>query len=90
MNNVTHGSSASGNRYYNVVYGMGSVYMPVSEETLEELKTKSLLPGEQFLDLLIDRIGCSSYPKEQILAELKASGDPVTEIAVLQDAMSDL
>ena len=29
------------NRYYNVVFHMGSSYVPVSDETLEELKAKS-------------------------------------------------
>ena len=29
------------NRYYNVVFHMGSAYVPVSDETLEELKAQS-------------------------------------------------
>ena len=78
------------NRYYNVVFHMGSAYVPVSDETLEELKAQSLLPVERFLDLLIDRVGYSSYLKDQIRAELKASGDPVTQITVLQGAIRDL
>ena len=78
------------NRYYNVVFHMGNSYVPVSEETLEELKAQSLLPVERFLDFLIDRVGYSSYLKEQIRAELKASGDPVTQITVLQGAIREL
>ena len=78
------------NRHYNVVFHMGSTYMPVSEETMEELKAQSLLPVERFLDLLIDRVGYSSYLKEQIRAELKSSGDPVTQITVLQGAIREL
>jgi hypothetical protein len=78
------------NRHYNVVFHMGSSYVPVSDETLEELKAQSLLPVERFLDFLIDRVGYSSYLKEQIRAELKASGDPVTQITVLQGAIRDL
>ena len=35
------------NRYYNVVFHMGSAYVPVSDETVEELKAQSLLPVEQ-------------------------------------------
>ena len=45
-----------GDRYYNVVFHMGSTYVPVSDETIAELKTQSLLPAERFLDLLIVRI----------------------------------
>ena len=44
------------NRYYNVVFHMGSSYIPVSDETVEELKAQSLLPVERFLDLLVSRI----------------------------------
>jgi hypothetical protein len=78
------------NRYYNVVFHMGNAYVPVSDEILEELKAQSLLPVERFLDLLIDRVGYSSYLKDQIRAELKSSGDPVTQITVLQGAIREL
>lgn len=78
------------NRYYNVVFHMGSSYIPVSDETVEELKAQSLLPVERFLELLVDRVGYSSYLKHQIRTELKASGDPVTQITVLQGAIREL
>jgi hypothetical protein len=78
------------NRHYNVVFHMGGSYVPVTDETVEELKAQSLLPVERFLDLLIDRVGYSSYLKEQIRTELKSSGDPVTQITVLQGAIRDL
>jgi hypothetical protein len=78
------------NRHYNVVFHMGSSYVPVSDEIVEELKAQSLLPVERFLDLLIDRVGYSSYLKEQIRTELKSSGDAVTQITVLQGAIRDL
>jgi hypothetical protein len=78
------------NRHYNVVFHMGSSYVPVSDEIVEELKAQSLLPVERFLDLLIDRVGYSSYLKDQIRTELKSSGDAVTQITVLQGAIRDL
>ena len=77
-------------RYYNVVFHMGSSYVPVSDETVEELKAKSLLPVERFLDLLVDRVGYSSSLKNQIRTELKSSGDPITQITVLQGAIREL
>jgi hypothetical protein len=77
-------------RYYNVVFHMGSTYVPVSDDTVEELKAQSLLPAERFLDLLVDRVGYSSYLKDQIRNELKSSGDPVTQITVLQGAIREL
>jgi hypothetical protein len=78
------------NRHYNVVFHMGSSYVPVTDETVEELKAQSLLPVERFLELLIDRVGYSSYLKDQIRTELKSSGDPVTQITVLQGAIREL
>lgn len=77
-------------QYYNVVFHIGSTYVPVSDETVEELKGQSLLPTERFLELLVDRIGYSSYLKDQIRTELRSSGDPVTQITVIQGAIRDL
>ncbi len=77
-------------RHYNVVFHIGSTYVPVSDETIDELKEQSLLPSERFLDLLIDRVGYSSYLKDQIRNELKATGDPTTQITVLQGAIWEL
>ena len=78
------------NRHYNVVFHMGSTYRPVSEEPLGELKAQSLLPVERFRDLLIDRVGHSSYLKDQIREALKSSGDSVTEFTMLQGAIREL
>jgi hypothetical protein len=77
-------------RHYNVVMHIGSTYVPISDETIVELKSQTLLPPERFLDLLIQKIGYSSYLKEQIRAELKRAGDPVTQVTVLQGAIRDL
>ena len=77
-------------QYYNVVFHIGSTYVPVSDETVDELKAQSLISAERFLDLLIDRVGYSSYLKDQIRAELKSVGDPITQITVLQGAIRDL
>ncbi len=77
-------------RHYNVVFHIGSTYVPVSDETVDELKAHSLLPAERFLDLLLDKVGYSPYLKDQIRAELKSAGDPITQITVLQGAIRDL
>ena len=77
-------------RYYNVIFHIGSTYVPVSDETVEELQTQTLLSPDRFLELLIQKIGYSSYLKDQIRNELKKSGDPVTQVTVLQGALRDL
>lgn len=77
-------------RHYNVVMHIGSTYVPVADDTITELKTQTLLPPDRFLDFLVQKIGYSSYLKDQIRAELKRAGDPVTQITVLQGAIRDL
>lgn len=77
-------------RHYNIIFHIGSSYVPVSDETIDELKAQTLLSSERFLDLLVDKIGYSTYLKEQIRAELQAAGDPLTQITVLQGAIREL
>jgi hypothetical protein len=77
-------------RHYNIIFHVGTTYVPVSDETLEELKRNSLLSSERFLELLVDKVGYSSYLKDQIRTELNTAGDPVTQITVLQGAIRDL
>jgi hypothetical protein len=77
-------------RYYNVILHVGSTYVPVSDETVTELKAQTLLSPDRFLELLVEKIGYSSYLKEQIRNELKKAGDPVTQVTVLQGAVREL
>lgn len=77
-------------RHYNIVLHIGSTYVPVSDETLEALKAQALLPAERFLEVLVEKVGYSSYLKEQIRAELKTNGDPHTQVTVLQGAIRNL
>lgn len=77
-------------QHYNVVFHIGSSYVPVSDDTIAELKEQSLIPTERFLDLLVNRVGYSSYLKDQIRNELQATGDPTTQITVLQGAIREL
>ena len=77
-------------RHYNIIFHIGSSYVPVRDETIEELKAQTLLSSERFLDLLLDKIGYTSYLKDQIRTELQASGDPMTQMTVLQGAIREL
>ncbi|MCS6289532.1 MAG: hypothetical protein H8K10_11195 [Nitrospira sp.] len=77
-------------RHYNIIFHIGSSYVPVSDETIEELKAQTLLSSERFLDLLLDKIGYTSYLKDQIRAELQAAGDPMTQMTVLQGVIREL
>jgi len=76
--------------HYPVLLHIGSTYVPVTENTVSELKACALLPGERFLEILIDKVGYSDYLKDRIRAELKKTGDPVTQATVLQGVIRDL
>ena len=78
------------NRHYNIIFHIGSSYVPVTDETIEELKSQTLLSSERFLELLIDKIGYSSYLRTQIRSELQLAGDSMTQITVLQGAIREL
>lgn len=77
-------------QYYKVVLHIGNTYVPISDDILEELKAQSLLPAERFLEVLVEKVGYSSYLKEQIRSELKNAGDSVTQVTVLQGAVREL
>jgi SOS response regulatory protein OraA/RecX len=77
-------------RHYNVVLHIGSTYVPVTDDAIAELKQQALLSPDRFLELLIQKVGYSSYLQDQIRAELKRAGDPITQITVLQGAVRDL
>ena len=78
------------NRHYNIIFHIGSTYVPVTDDTIEELKSHTLLSSERFLELLVDKIGYSTYLKAQIRSELQTAGDPMTQITVLQGAIREL
>lgn len=77
-------------QHYNVVFHIGSTYVPVSDDTVDELREQSLLPPERFLNVLLDKVGYSSYLRDLIQGELKTAGDPITQITVLQGALREL
>jgi len=62
----------------------------VTENIVSELKACALLPGERFLEVLIDKLGYSEYLRERIREELKKTGDPVTQGTILQGVVRDL
>ncbi len=76
--------------YYKVILHIGSTYVPISDEDVEELKKNSMLLGGQFLEFFLDRIGYSSYLKDQIKAELKKIGDSSQQMSMLRQSLQEL
>ena len=76
--------------YYKVILHIGSTYVPISDEDVEELKKNSMLLGGQFLEFFLDRIGYSSYLKDQIKAELLKIGDSAQQMSMLRQSLQEL
>lgn len=76
--------------YYKVILHVGSTYVPISDEDVEELKRNSTLLGGQFLEFFLDRIGYSSYLKDQIKAELLKLGDSSQQMSMLRQSLQEL
>ncbi|MCY3955821.1 MAG: hypothetical protein OXF47_07505 [Nitrospira sp.] len=75
--------------YYKVILHIGSTYVPVSDEDVEALKKESALSGA-FLKLFLDRIGYSSYLKDQLKAELGKIGNSSEQLSLLRQAIREL
>ena len=73
--------------YYKVILHIGSCYVPVSDEIVDDLKKQITLSPDRFLDVFIEKVGYSSYLKDQIKQELTNGGDPATQAATLQQAI---
>ncbi len=77
--------------YYKVILHIGSTYVPISDEDVETLKKNGTLLGDgQFLEFFLERIGYSSYLKEQIQAELKKIGNTYEQLSMLRQALQEL
>lgn len=70
--------------YYKVLLHIGSTYVPISDEDVEELKKQSAILGDKLLEFFLDRVGYSSYLREQVKAELGKLGDPPKQITLLR------
>ena len=76
--------------YYKVILHIGSTYVPISDEDVEALKKNSMLLGGPFLEFFLDRIGYSSYLKDQIAVELQKIGNSSDQIAMLRQSIQEL
>ena len=76
--------------YYKVLLHIGSTYVPISDEDVDELKKQSAILGDKLLDFFLDRVGYSSYLKEQIKAELGKLGDPPKQISTLRQSILEI
>ena len=76
--------------YYKVLLHLGSTFVPISDEDVEELKKQSPIMGEKFVEFFLDRVGYSPYLKEQIRAELRKIGEAPKQISTLRALILEL
>ena len=56
--------------YYKGILHIGSKFIPISDDILEELRTKTALSPDGFFRLFVEKVGYSSYLQEQIHQEV--------------------
>jgi len=73
--------------YYKLILHIGDCYVPVSDDIVEVLKHHTSATADRFLSVLLDKVGYSSYLKEQIQSELVKGGNTSAQISALQQSL---
>ncbi|MGB0909017.1 MAG: hypothetical protein ACPGYT_01535 [Nitrospirales bacterium] len=73
--------------YYKLILHVGDCYVPVSDDIVDELKQCSSSAADRFLSVLLDKVGYSSYLKEQMQSELAKGGDTSAQLSALQRSL---
>ncbi len=70
--------------YYKGILHIGSTLIPISDDILRELQTKTALPSDEFFRLFVEKVGYSTYLQEQIQQEVKNAGDLNAQMSAIQ------
>ena len=76
--------------YYKLILHIGQCYVPLSDDIVEALKQHTGLPPDRFFSILLDKVGYSTYLKEQIQTELTNGGDTASQVGRIQKFLKDL
>ncbi|WNM59342.1 hypothetical protein [Candidatus Nitrospira allomarina] len=71
--------------YYKVILHIGSTLIPISDDIVEELRTQTALPPDQFFAFFLNKVGYSSYLQEQLRREVRNTGDLNPQISAIQE-----
>ncbi|MDT3777465.1 hypothetical protein PJI16_07820 [Nitrospira sp. MA-1] len=70
--------------YYRVILHIGSTFIPISDDIVEELRTHIALTPDQFFPIFVNKVGYSSYLQEQIRKEVQSTGDLIPQMSAIQ------
>jgi hypothetical protein len=73
--------------YYKGILHIGSTFIPISDDILEELRAKTALPPDEFFRLFVEKVGYSSYLQEQIQEEVKNGGNLTSQMSAIQQTL---
>ena len=73
--------------YYKGILHIGDTLIPISDDTLDELRAKTALSPSDFFHLFVEKVGYSSYLHEQIQQEVKNAGDLSSQMTAIQQAL---
>ncbi|GJL52393.1 hypothetical protein [Candidatus Nitrospira salsa] len=74
--------------YYKLILHIGDCYVPVSDDIVEVLTQHTSATADRFLSVLLEKVGYSSYLKEQIQSELARGGNTSAQISALQQSLA--
>jgi hypothetical protein len=74
---------------YPAVCHVGDVYVPLTAEDIERLRTAAHAQPAAFYPVLLEVVGVSAYFKERV-AQLWAGGDPAAQAQRLQQDLDGL
>lgn len=73
--------------YYKGILHIGSTFIPISDDILEELRAKTALSSDEFFCVFVEHVGYSSYLQEQIHQEVKNAGDLHSQMSAIQQLL---
>jgi len=62
--------------HYKILFYVGDFFIPVEETLVQELKSHTSRPPEEFLGLIVEKLGHNSYLKSAIQEVLSQANDP--------------
>ena len=62
--------------HYQILFYVGDFFVPVEETLIQELKTHIHRPPEEFLKLIVEKLGYNRYLKNAIQEVLNLANEP--------------